>query len=381
IRLAILLGAAEMIRSGVTAYIDHFPHLRQAEAAYAAHREAGLRVGFAPFLHDIHDHDFFGIDLPQDLRRRLDGAGFAPADRLATMFRGLAAQARADGGRVAILLGPNAPQRCSPALLDLWRSLRDELDLSVHTHLLETRAQAERCRALWPGGLVAEMARRGLLDRRLAAAHGIWLLPEERALLARHGVTIVHNPASNLMLGSGLMPYADYAARGVAMALGSDSANTGGPADLFELMRLAMMLPRLGGQHWRTWPSARDVLRMATEGGAAALGLAGRAGRIAEGAAADLVLFDPGIAATIAGTASVDQIVQHGGPDAVRAVMAGGAWVYRNGRILAFDEEAVRRDAQHSAAEIVHTAADGVTLANEARPFIEKFLARPSNVS
>src|SRR5256885_407455 len=72
---------------------------------------------------------------------------FPPHARLAALFRDLAAQARSDAGPVAILLGPNAPQRCSPALLALWRTLRDELGLGVHTHLLETRPQAMASRA------------------------------------------------------------------------------------------------------------------------------------------------------------------------------------------------------------------------------------------
>jgi 5-methylthioadenosine/S-adenosylhomocysteine deaminase len=175
LRLAILLGAAEMIRGGVTACIDHFPHVGHAEAAYAAHRASGMRIGFAPFLHDVHDHDFLGFDLPPALHARLT-TPFPPHARLAALFRDLAAQARGDGLLVTILLGPNAPQRCTPDLLALWRTLRDELGLGVHTHLLETRPQALRSRARWPGGLVAEMERQGLLMPGLGVAHAIWLL-------------------------------------------------------------------------------------------------------------------------------------------------------------------------------------------------------------
>jgi 5-methylthioadenosine/S-adenosylhomocysteine deaminase len=343
LRLAILIGAAEMLRGGVTACVDHFPHVRNVEPAYRAHRESGMRVAFAPFLHDIHDHDFLEFDLPADIRAAL-GTPFFPVDRLALLFRDLVAQARADRGLVAIFLGPNAPQRCSPGLLALWRSLRDELDIPVHTHLLETWPQAARSRALWDGGLVAEMARQGLLDARLSAAHGVWLMESERDLLARHGVAVSHNPASNLMVGSGACPTGDYRARGVALALGSDSANTGGRADMFELMRLAMMLPRHAGADWRDWPRARDSFRMASEGGARVLCQANGLGRIAEGAPADLVLVDLGGATRASLDDGVETLVQHGSPDCVRAVMVGGTWVYRDGRVLAFDEDQALRD-------------------------------------
>ncbi len=363
LRLAILLGAAEMLRAGVASVIDHSPPLSLAEASFAAHVESGMRVGFAPFLHDRHDHDLLGLTLPDDLRAALEGAGFASADAIEAKYRALAAAAKESDGRVRLLVGPNAPQRCSPVLLDLWARLAERHDLGAHTHLLETRAQAEIGRRLHHGSLVAMLDERGLLNGRLAVAHGVWLKPAERALLARRGVTVVHNPASNLMLGSGTMPWASYTGLGATLALGSDSANTGGSANPFELMRLALMLPRVASTDWRRWPTPRDALRMATEGGAAALGLAGRTGRIAPGFAADLTLVAPACAIV----PSVEALVQHGGPHAVRATMVAGRWAYRDGRVLAFDEMAVEAAFHDRAGEIAERAAPALAAARVAR--------------
>lgn len=366
LRLAILMGAAEMLRGGVTAAIDHAPQVGLHEAAFAAHAESGLRVGYAPFFHDIHDHDFLGLTLPPALRTFLEAPGFASPDFAEAMFRRLAATARDGDGRVAVLLGPNAPQRCSDRLLDLWARLRDGLGLGVHTHLLETRAQAEGARRAWPHGLVREMDRRGLLAPGLSVAHGVWLDADERALLAERGVVVAHNPASNLMLGSGLAPLQGYRRAGVTVALGSDSANTGGSANLFEVMRLAMMLPRLGDDDWRAWMPAPEILRMATEGGAAALGLAGRLGRVAPGWVADLVLIDVERAGIAAPRTSVATLVQHGGPDHVRATMVAGRWRYRDGRVLAFDETAVLARFRERAGPMLAAARDGAAIARRA---------------
>ena len=205
LRLAILLGAAEMLRAGVASVIDHAPQVRLHETAFAAHVESGMRVGYAPMLHDRHDHDLMGFTLPAPLRAQIEGAGFPSHEFYAGMIASLVAAARGND-RVRILLGPNAPQRCSPELLTQWESLRAHHGLGVHTHLLETRAQAIQARHAWPAGIVAEMDRRGLLAPGLAVAHGVWTDADERALLARRGVVVVHNPASNLMLGSGVMP-------------------------------------------------------------------------------------------------------------------------------------------------------------------------------
>jgi 5-methylthioadenosine/S-adenosylhomocysteine deaminase len=328
-----------------------------------------MRVAFAPMMQDIPDHRVLALELPPDLLRRLEAIAPSTPAEVERFFRDLVA----DGGgtRVGIMLGPNAPQRCSPPLLDLWRRLAGELDLAVHTHCLETWPQAEAGRRSWVGGIVGEMARLRLLDHRLSIAHGIWLDPAERELLAAHRVAVVHNPTSNMMLGSGAMPLEDYRRRGVTLALGSDSANTGGRNDLFEIMRLAMMMHRLA-LPLENWPRPEQVLAMATIGGARVLGQEHELGRIAPGQRADLVLLRTGGAAMIAGRPGVATIVQYGSADAVSAVMIDGKWVYRDGRILSFDEQGVLDRYAAIGAEILDRAKHELELADAARPYFER---------
>ena len=371
IRLAVLLGAAEMIRAGITACLDHFPHVRWAEAALSAHEASGLRVGFAPFMHDRLDHELLDVALPDEIRRRLDGAPRSDPAEAERQYRDLAARWHGRQGRIGLLLGPNAFQRCSPALWAVWRRLGDELGLGAHTHLLETRAQAAYGQARWPGGTVAEMERQGLLGERLSVAHGVWLSPAEQELLARRGVTLVHNPASNLMLGSGRLPLEAARASGLPLALGTDSSNTGGPHDLFEVMRLALMLPRPDAEDPAAWPRPAQVLAMATRGGARTLGLAGRLGDLAPGHRADLVLLRPG--AALAGAAvTVPHLVQHAGAAAVVGVLVEGRWVLRDGRILAFDEAAVLDRVAAVAAELREAARPDLELARSAAPYFAR---------
>lgn len=88
IRLAALLGAAEAMRHGVTALIDHAPHIAHAEAALEAHAQSGLRVGYAPFMHDRSDHDLLGVTLPGDLRPAFDAPNRTP-ETIAGFYRRL----------------------------------------------------------------------------------------------------------------------------------------------------------------------------------------------------------------------------------------------------------------------------------------------------
>ena len=364
IRLAVLLGAAEAMRNGVTALVDHAPHVAHAETALQAHIESGLRVGYAPFMHDRSDHDLLGVTLPADLRSAFDAPN-RPPETIAEFFRRLVREWQGREGRLQVMLGPNAPQRCSPALLELWRRLADELSLRVHTHLCETLPQARYGEKEW-GGSVAGLARHGLLNDRLSVAHGVWLAEAERDLLASHGVTISHNPASNLMLGSGMMPLVDYLKRGIPVALGSDSANTGGAANLFEVMRLALMLPRPTTANETDWPTPQSVFGMASAGGARALGI--DAGRIEAGRLADLALLRLDTAMMASPVPSLAALVQHAGPHAIEATMVGGRFVYREGRVLAFDEAALLRRYQGRAGAIVGLAADRLRLAERAEP-------------
>jgi 5-methylthioadenosine/S-adenosylhomocysteine deaminase len=370
IRLAVLLGAAEMIRNGITTCLDHFPHTRWAESALAAHEASGMRVAFAPFMHDVFDHEFLQLALPPEIRAALDTAPRSSAADAERMYRDRASRWRGHP-RVSILLGPNAFQRCSPGLLDVWRRLADDLGLHAHTHLVETRVQAVRGRAVWPGGTVEAMARAGLLSERLSLAHGVWLTPEEGEVLARHGVTVVHNPASNLMLGSGRLALPTMLERGVPLALGTDSSNSGGRHDLFEVMRLALMLPRPDTPDPRAWPEARQVLEMATTGGARAIGQVGKLGRIEPGQRADLVLLDPRGAALAGAPMTVPHLVQHAGATAVAGVMIDGAWALRDGRILTFDEPAVLDEVAAISAEARAAAGPELVLAETAASYFQ----------
>jgi cytosine/adenosine deaminase-related metal-dependent hydrolase len=341
ITAALLLHDAECIRSGITGVVDHYPHMAQAHAALAAHERSGMRVLFGAFVQDVSDYDLFTIDVPPALR---DLAAVPPVDEPAyeALFADLVATARGASGRVRVALGPNAPQRCSPAIWKLWRRLRERYGVAVHAHALETRAQARIGRQNWPdGGMIAAMDDAGLLDADLSLAHAIWTTPEERALLARRGVAVSHNPLSNLTIGSGIMPLDAYFDAGVTVGIGTDGSNCAGRHDLFETMRAAMTLPRVREDDPSRWPSAADVMTMATTNGMRILGFGNEPSGIVPGAPADLVLVRRDRTGTVLFPNTIDGFVAQAGREAVDSVMVDGAWILRNDRILSFDEGAM----------------------------------------
>ena len=176
------------------------------------------------------------------------------------------------------------------------------------------------------------------------------------------------------MLGSGIMPLLEAQQAGLRVALGTDSANTGGRHDLFEAMRLALMLPRIGEPDHTRWPHGRDVLDMATRNGAAVLGLEDRAGRIAAGQLADLVLVRCRSVSTLALAPGQDVLVQHGGPEAVDSVMVDGRWVMRGQVLLAFDEAAALADAEAAIASLHERTVAKLAMLDGALPALAQAL-------
>jgi 5-methylthioadenosine/S-adenosylhomocysteine deaminase len=214
-------------------------------------------------------------------------------------------------------------------------------NLGIHTHLLETIIERWGGRRLYGKGMVQRIAKLGLLSPRLSAAHCVWLDRSDIDLLASSGASVIHNPASNLKLGSGIAPVAELKRRGVNVALGTDGGDTSDTYSVFEQMRLAAFVSRLGTQESARWITAADALRMGTiNGGKAIPAWRGKIGRISTGYRADLVILKPAQPVTDV----VHQLVYCGGAHSVETVLVDGKIVVRDGRLTSVDETALIRE-------------------------------------
>jgi cytosine/adenosine deaminase-related metal-dependent hydrolase len=151
-------------------------------------------------------------------------------------------------------------------------------------------------------------------------------------------------PLSNCEVGGGIAPVPDMLAAGVTVGLGSDGYIT----DMFEVMRGSFLIHKAHRQDPRVMP-ANVVWRLATEGGAQALGLE-RVGRLAEGWQADLQLIDSALPTPVEPWNLYDQLLLYRSRRDVRAVMVAGEWRVRDGVVLGADEAALRARA-HAAAQ------------------------------
>jgi guanine deaminase len=336
------LACAEMLKSGVTAVVDHFstrPGLSvpKMEAILSAFERTGIRGVLVP---SVRDRDFVRMaSLPAN--RRKERTEPEPWREEVQEIIGRLRRGRSLSG---LMLGPSSPLNCSDGLLREVAAMAQRLDLGIHTHLLETRLQSWAAARLYPGTLCGHLAKLGFLSSRLSAAHGVWLTDREIDLLAASGASVVHNPASNLKLGSGIAPVAKLRNRGVNVALGTDGGDTSDTYSIFEQMKLAACLSRVAGTNPDDWVTAEDALAMGTVNGAEAIpAWRGKIGRIKSGYRADLVLLKPGLRLRPL-TDPVRQLVfSAGGGDAVHTVLVDGKIVLEAGRLTGVDENALSR--------------------------------------
>jgi cytosine/adenosine deaminase-related metal-dependent hydrolase len=215
--------------------------------------------------------------------------------------------------------------------------------MGSHTHFMETYPQYLAASARWEGGAAFELDRLGLLGGHTSLAHAIWLDGSSRTLLAERGVTAIHNPLSNQMLGSGRMPVRKMLETGVRLGLGSDCSNTSGRHDLFETMRQMLVSGREPGSWHGDWIRPEEALRAAVEDGWAALG--NGPAELRAGAVADLMIVDFDSVTLAGADICAASVVSHGDPRAVRDLMVDGLWLMRDREITVFDERLVMEEA------------------------------------
>lgn len=377
LRLSAELSAAEMIHKGCTACFDLSvelpgPTVAGIHAVVTAYHAAGMRAVVAPM---ISDRTLFQA-LPglldafdPAMRAALASVTLPPWQDTLAIVRAAIERWPVPETRVRPGIGPAIPLHCADDFLAACAALAAELDVPIQTHLAETRMQQVAAQSRYGTTLTAHLDTLGVLSPRFSGAHGVWLSSDEAARLAGQGAGIVHNPLSNLRLGSGTAPLRALADAGVTLGVGTDASNTSDGQNMFEAMRLAATLSRAQSAATDQWITVPEAFLMATEGSACIMGLS-RTGRIAQGWTADMLFLDRDYCHYVPLRDVLSQIVLAENGGALRAVMIDGQMVMQDGRILTLDEKAlatraraaaVRLDAANAQARIAAEATATIT--------------------
>ena len=358
-RLTAMLSAVELVRKGCTACYDLFVEIPAAsreglEAVADAYREIGIRAVVAPMLADRTLFQALpGLleSLPPTVREQAAKLAAAPADASLAAARETFAHWIFDRDVIRPAIAPTIPLHCSDAFMAGCASLAREFDIGLQTHLAETKTQAVLAHESYGESMVEHLVRLGLPGPHFSAAHGIWVDASDIARLADAGASVVHNPMSNLRLGSGVAPVRAMLDAGLNLGIGTDATNTSDGQNMFEALRLAAYLSRIGDPDPARWLSVEDAFRAATVGSANALGFR-RVGRLDPGFAADIVFVDLRHINYVPLRAPLLQLVFAENGAAVDSVMIGGRMVLEHGHMLTVDEKRLRDDAANAAARL-----------------------------
>ena len=314
VRTGTLLACAEMLRGGVTCMNDmyFFP-----EAAAQAVLQAGMRANLGMVV----------IDFPTNYASDAD-------DYLA---KGLALRDRLRHEELlSFCLAPHAPYTVSDASFEKIVRYAEELQVPVCIHLHESREEIAGELAKTGMRPLARLKKLGLAGPQLVAVHAVHLQEDEIDLLATHGASVAHCPASNLKLANGAAPIAALLAAGVNVGIGTDGAASNNRLDMFAEMRLAALLAKGSSGRADVLPAHR-ALHAATLGGARALGLDGKIGSIVPGKAADLAAVDLGKPELMPVYDPVSHLVYTAGREHVTEVWVGGNHVVNKQHLTRLD--------------------------------------------
>ena len=323
IRSCAALGLAEMIAAGTTCIADMYMHTGAiAQEVAAAGISANLSVGGV----------YFGA--PEDFSP--DACGdCANQRRLTEEWHGY------NNGQILVDASIHGEYTSSAPLWQWMADYAHEKGLGLHIHVSETQAEHAECIARHGKTPVQILDEYGVWDGRAIAAHCVYTTPEDWAIMAAKGVSAIHNPVSNLKLGSGVAPVPAMLRAGVNVALGTDGVSSNNNHDLFEELKFATVLHNgVARDPLALLPA--DALRLATVNGGRALGR--RTGRIEAGYDADLILVDFSHLNLTPCHSVISNLAYaaHGGDVVMN--MARGQVIYQDGEFFTIDIERVKRE-------------------------------------
>jgi 5-methylthioadenosine/S-adenosylhomocysteine deaminase len=265
------LGVLEMLRGGITTYADMY-YFEDVVARVT--KEAGMRGVLGETIVDFPAPD-----------HKTPAAALAYTKKYIDRWKG--------DPLITPAVAPHSIYTLSTENLKATAALARSNGVPILIHLAEAPFESKLSRAKHGGSPVAYLERIGLLGSDVVAAHCIWVDKTDIATLVRLGVGSVHSPSSNMKLASGVMPVVDMLEAGEPVGLATDSAASNNNQDLFQEMNIAAKLQKVSRMDPRALP-ARQVVEMATIGGARALHLDKTIGSLEEGKQADLVVIGTG---------------------------------------------------------------------------------------
>lgn len=328
------LAVVEMIRSGTTFANDMYFN---APAVMHAFEDGGIRAAVGLAMFDFND--------PQ---RRAQ-----TQKEVEQVLRDISPS---PGSRVFPTIAPHSIYTCSGELLQWAADRSSELDLVFHIHMSETRREFEECKAAHGYSPFLYLDSLGVMARtqgNMIAAHAVWIDPQEFELLTRYGVTVAHNPGSNMKLASGAFPWQEFVQNNIPIMIAPDGVASNNNLDMFEEMKLAALLQK---HHWQD-PSVAPAAAVLAAGmgvGAPLFEHWSVEGHIRQDGPADLILLDLDHPHLVPQHNVVSNLVYSANGSVVRTTICNGE-ILMHDRMIAGEGEVIHRARQQAASLVARS--------------------------
>ncbi|OUL28344.1 amidohydrolase [Nostoc sp. 106C] len=343
--LSALGTAVETLLSGGTSVVDHLVLIPGQEfetiaTATRAYREVGIRAFIAPLIQD----ESLTAGIPSGESQQTHEPYFRSTQATLDIIEAAVKQLHRPDEGVNILVAPTGIQLCSDALFTGCIELSDRYNLCRHSHLLETKAQEKLAQEKYGCSAVEHLKRIGYLSDRTSLAHCVWLSDADIAILAETQSTVVHNPLSNLRLGSGVAPILKYRQAGVNVTFGCDGASSNDSQDLLEAIKIGSILHNITDLDYQHWITPRQAVAMASLGGAKGLNLADQLGTLSVGKQADLVLYDLTNLSLLPRTDPISLLVLGRPTNVVTSAWVNGKQIVADGKVTTINVDDLRQE-------------------------------------
>ncbi len=310
------LAILEMMRSGTTTFSDMQMHIHQTTRAV---QESGMRAVIG---------------------RGLVGSGTdeAGSSRLKEAFEEM--KDGIDCNRLNFRLAPHAPYTCDLEYLTIVAQQAKKNNLGIHIHLSESVTEIENMEKSMHMTPIQFAEKAGCFDVPCVAAHCVQITDQDIEILAKHNVSVVTNPASNMKLGNGFAPVKKMLDAGINVCLGTDGAASNNSLNMFHEMNLLALIHKGTGKTPQCI-SAREAFRIATINGAKALGLDKEIGSIEVGKKADLAILNLNTPSMMPRNNLLAGLSYSANGSEVETVIINGQVTMEKGKILTMDEEQV----------------------------------------
>jgi 5-methylthioadenosine/S-adenosylhomocysteine deaminase len=341
IKASAQLGIGELIRGGTTCALT-METVNHTEEVFKVVEDSGFRATVGKCMMDKGD------DVPGALHEDTE-ASIRESLALLEAWHGKA------GGRIRYCFAPRFALSCTRELLTRVAQLARERNVIVHSHASENRNECALVESETGLRNVAYLDAIGLSGGHVVLAHCVHLDAAEFETLAKTRTNVAHCPSSNLKLGSGIAEISRMLDEGISVSLGADGAACNNRLDMFTEMRTMALLQK--AMHGPEVVPAKQALRIATIGGAQALGLENEIGTLKAGKQADVIVVDfDALHSTPSSGDLASALVYSTETSDVRTVVIAGRVIMKDRELLTLDESSVVKNANREAAELIKRA-------------------------